>query len=78
MRLCSLKNFRSLVYAMGSAPSCETLRQKIAAGKIPGGVIDDGRYYVDLDEYDREHKLTRDLLKRQAELSASPELQGLL
>lgn len=78
MRLANLKEFRSLIYTPDSAPSVSTLRGKIIAGKIPGGRVVDGRYYVDLDEFDRENHLVGDLLARRKALMESPELEGLI
>jgi hypothetical protein len=39
-----------LIYAPGSEPSIATLRARVSAKKVPGGRIEDGHYYVDLDE----------------------------
>lgn len=79
MRLMTLKNFRSLIYAEGSEPSMGTLRARIKNHQIAGGLIDEsGRYYVDMDEFDRKHHLMRSLLERHAQLAASPELEGLI
>lgn len=78
MRLATLKAFRSLVYAPGSAPSARTLRKRIDAGHISGGRIEAGRYYVDLDEYDRHTSLRAGVAARLAELEKSPRLKDLL
>lgn len=79
MRLCKLRQFRSLIYAMGSEPAMETLRTHIDKKLIPGGQRDAlGRYYVDLDAYDRATQLHAQLEDKQRRLSASPELEGLI
>jgi hypothetical protein len=79
MRLCKLKQFRSLVYAFGSEPTVRTLRAHIDAGKIPGGRREhSGLYYVDLDEYDRATRLTANLEEKRQRLAKSPELEGLI
>jgi hypothetical protein len=76
MRLTTLKNFRDLVYAPGSAPSMRTLRERIR--EIPGGTVELGRYYVDLDAYDRAKNLRANVAARVAELERSPLLESLL
>lgn len=79
MRLCKLKEFRSLVYATGSEPAVGTLRSHIDKRLIPGGQRDGvGRYYVDLDEYNRATQLHAQLEDKERRLSASPELEGLI
>jgi hypothetical protein len=75
MRLGKLTEFRSLVFTPDSAPTLATLRARI--DEIPGGTIQLGRYFVDLDEYDRATKLRASIDARQRELAAAPELQGL-
>lgn len=48
-----LKEFALTVYG-GRGPCLETLRQRIRAGTIPGGFIDEGgRYMVDMERYNR-------------------------
>jgi hypothetical protein len=78
MRLSKLKQFRSLVYALGSEPTLRTLRLHIDAGKIPGGLVVHGRYYVDLDEYDRATHFSSQIEERRRRLLSSPELEGLV
>lgn len=78
MRLANLNEFRRMVFTLESAPSVRTLRAQIDGGKIPGGMIQGGRYYVDLDAYDTATQLRAGLLARQRELSGNPLLQGLL
>lgn len=78
MRLAKLSEFRDLVYTAQSAPSVETLRRRVHKGLIPGGRIDHGRYYVDLDEYNRATNLRSRLCSEQAELAQNPFLAGLV
>lgn len=74
MRLAKLSAFRRLVYAEGSAPSLATLRARIES--IPGGRIEHGHYYVDLDEYERVNGLRASLEARQKTLRS--ELRELM
>jgi hypothetical protein len=78
MRLCKLKQFRSMYYAMGSEPALSTLRARINAGTLPGGVIESGRYYVDLDEHERITKAGANLESLRRQLIELPELEGLI
>lgn len=78
MRLVSLKEFRALIYSPASAPGLETLRARVRAGKIAGGMIDAGHYYVDLDEFDRTNRLAAQLADQRRRLEKNPVLQGLL
>lgn len=78
MRRASLKEFRELVYTPRSAPAMSTLRARIDAGKIPGGGIEGGRYYVDLDVFDNATNLSADLEAQRQQLMKSPVLQGLI
>lgn len=78
MRLASLKEFRALIYTPRSAPAMSTLRARIEAGKIPGGRIEAGRYYVDLDVFDRATNLSNELEAQRQRLMKSPVLQGLI
>ena len=78
MRLAKLTEFRSMVFTPESAPSVRTIRLQIDQGKIPGGMVQGGRYYVDLDAYDVATNLRAGLLARQRELSRDPLLEGLL
>lgn len=75
MRLAKLSEFRRMVFAEGSAPSLNTLRTRIR--DIPGGRIEMGHYYVDLDEYDRATRLRERLAAEQAELERNPLVAGL-
>lgn len=47
MRLATLAEYRKMVYVDGSAPTMRTLRKHIR--EIPGGRVEFGKYYVDLD-----------------------------
>lgn len=78
MRLAKLSEFRRLVYTPLSAPSDSTMRRRIDKGQVPGGTVQQGHYYVDLDEYDRATKLRARLTAQQAELARNPLLAGLL
>ena len=76
MRLAKLSEFRRLIFTPDSAPKLDTLRAKI--DKIPGGTIQAGRYYVDLDEYDRATNLRMGIEAKRAELAKNPLLDGLI
>ncbi len=78
MRLASLREFRRIVYTPESAPALTTLRERIKAGKLPGGRIDCGRFVVDLDEYNRTTNLRLSICQRRAELENDPRLAGLI
>lgn len=78
MRLAKLSEFRRLIYTPASAPSDSTLRRRIDKGQVPGGTIQQGHYYVDLDEYDRATKLRARLTARLTELEHHPLLADLL
>ena len=78
MRLASLKEFRALIYTPDSAPATSTLRARIDAGLIPGGRKDGGRYYVDLDAFDRTTNLMQQLEEKRDRLMKNPVLAGLV
>jgi hypothetical protein len=78
MRLASLGEFRRLIYTPDSAPSLNTLRARVRNGRLAGGVIDGGRYYVDLDEFDRKHNLRGQIAAAKATLEADSRLAGLI
>lgn len=78
MRLAKLSKFREMVYAEGSAPSLNTLRQRINNSQIPGGRLDGGKYYVDLDAYDRATHLRDNIAAEAAALKSHPLLEGLV
>lgn len=77
MRLAKLSKFRQMVYVDGSAPTLNTLRSLIRRNAIPGGQIQHGRYYVDLDANDQATKLRGDLAARQAQIAKDPDMAGL-
>jgi len=76
MRLAKLSEFRRLVYTPGSAPSERALRARIH--QIPGGTVDLGRYYVDLDAYDRAKNLRQSIEQDLERLKNDPRLAGLV
>jgi hypothetical protein len=76
MRLATLDVYRKLIYAPGSEPSLSTLRRRI--DRIPGGRIDMGRYYVDLDANDKMNQLSKDVDERSERLKRDPLLEGLI
>jgi hypothetical protein len=76
MRLIKLSKFRALICAPGGGPTVRTLRKQIH--QIPGGRVELGRYWVDLDEYDRVHDLRGQLARREKELAEDPRVAGLL
>jgi hypothetical protein len=78
MRLANLTEFRHLIYTPESAPAQATLRRRIDRGLIPGGTVQAGRYYIDLDEFDRATNLRARLATELAELEKDPLLDGLL
>ncbi len=78
MRLASLQEFRALVFTEASAPSVDTLRDQVKAGRLPGGRRVLGRYYGDLDEFMRVSALAAELDKQHAETAQSDDLQGLV
>lgn len=78
MRLAKLNEFRRLFYTPDSAPSPATLRARIDQHKLPGGRRDGGRYYVDLDEYDRETGAVSKLVEQQQKAASNPLLADLI
>lgn len=76
MRLAKLSEFRRLVYTADSAPTLNTLRTRIR--DIPGGTVRCGRYYVDLDEYDRAYGLRPQIAASQSRLAKNPLLEDLI
>jgi len=78
MKLAKLSAFVEIVFAEGSAPSLNTLRSQIRAGKIPGGTVQADRFYVDMDEYDRATGLHNQLAERKEQLRGHPLLSGLV
>lgn len=78
MRLAKLSEFRRINYAPGSAPRPDTLRAWIDKGALPGGVKLNGRYYVDLDEFDRVTHARHSLAEKREQLKKHPLLEGLV
>lgn len=78
MRLAKLTEFRSLYYSPESAPCMNTLRSKVRRKKIAGGFMEDGHYYVDLDEYDRLHNVRAQVEDKLERLAENPVLRGLV
>jgi hypothetical protein len=76
MKLATLDQYRKLIYATGSEPSLSTLRRRI--NDIPGGRVDLGRYYVDLDASDKVHQLANELQEHRIASKHDPLLAGLL
>ena len=76
MRLATLAIYRQLVYAEGSAPALKTLRRRIK--DIPGGRVELGRYYVDLDANGRVNQIAKANSSRILELRSHPALKGLI
>jgi hypothetical protein len=76
MKLVSLAEYRRLVYADGSGPNLKTLRRRIK--DIPGGRIELGRYFVDIDANDEVNAIAKANNSRIRELRADPKLKGLI
>jgi hypothetical protein len=76
MKLVSLAEYRRLVYADGSGPNLKTLRRRIK--DIPGGRIELGRYFVDLDVFDANNDMRRGLAEKLEKHRTSPLLKGLI
>jgi hypothetical protein len=77
MRLASIKAYRSSFFAPDSAPTIATIRAQAKDGTLPG-VLQGGRWYIDLDELDRRMGVTAKLDQQQKALLASPDLEGLV
>lgn len=76
MRLIKLSTYRRLKYAPADAPTMATLRARIH--EIPGGKIEHGRYWVDLDVQDQQASLHAGIVAQERALAANPLLQGLI
>lgn len=76
MRLAKLSVYRDLVYEPSSRPCIDTLRRNIR--QIPGGRIEGGRYYVDLDAYDRVNRLGDAIQAKLDMMRKDPDLEGLV
>lgn len=75
MRLATLAEYRRLAYAEGSAPTLVTLRRRIM--EIPGGRIELGRYFVDLDANDRVNNLSSTVQAELDDLMKHPLLKKM-
>jgi len=75
MRLATLATYRKLVYAEGSAPTLPTLRHRIK--DIPGGRVELGRYYVDLDLNERAHQVASAARHRLDEIMNDPLIKAM-
>jgi hypothetical protein len=75
MRLATLAKYRRLVYAEGSEPTLQTLRRRI--NQIPGGRVELGRYFVDLDVNERAQSAARDAQLRLAEILNDPLIKAM-
>jgi hypothetical protein len=78
MRKIKIADFRTKFYVEGSGPSLSALRVYIRANKLPGGLIEYGHYYVDLDEYEVGYNLRTDMIRQLVEASRNPRLKGLI
>jgi hypothetical protein len=76
MRLARLSEFRRLIFTPESAPTLKTLRKHFDT--LPGATMLHGEHYIDLDEFDRVHGLSRDIAAKKAELERNPLLKGLV
>lgn len=77
MRLASLKAYRGTFFAPDSAPTIPTIRAQAKDGTLPG-VLQGGRWYIDLDELDKRMGITAKLDQQHKSLIDSPELEGLV
>jgi hypothetical protein len=75
MRLATLAEYRRLVYAEGCAPTLKTLRLRIK--DIPGGRVELGRYFVDLDVNDRVNHIARAAQSRLDEIMNDPLIKAM-
>jgi len=76
MRLATLAEYRRTVYTEGSAPSMGMLRRHIR--NIPGGRVELGRYYVDLDENERANRVLSEIDENRERFKKDPLLEGLI
>jgi hypothetical protein len=76
MRLATLAEYRRMVYAEGSEPTLKLLRRRIK--EIPGGRVELGRYYVDLDANAEVNLIATANKSRISTLRADPRLKGLI
>jgi hypothetical protein len=75
MKLATLSTYRRLVYAEGSGPTLKTLRLRIK--DIPGGRVELGRYFVDLDVNDRVNRIARAAQSRLDEIMNDPLIKAM-
>jgi hypothetical protein len=75
MRLATLAVYRQLVYAEGSAPALKTLRHRIK--DIPGGRVELGRYYVDLDVNRQAQRIASAAQNRLDEIMNDPLIKAM-
>jgi hypothetical protein len=75
MKLVSLAEYRRLVYADGSGPNLKTLRRRIR--DIPGGRIELGRYFVDIDANERLRVVGHDAQVRLTEIMNDPLMKAM-
>lgn len=75
MRLATLAVYREMAYIDGCAPTLATLRRRIK--EIPGGRVEFGRYYIDLDANDRVNNLAMGVESRLDELLNDPLLRAM-
>lgn len=78
MRLAKLSEYRRIIYTLESAPTFHTLRSHIDAGKIPGGQVLHGRYFVDMDELDKATNLRANIIAQQKAIASHPLMEGLV
>lgn len=64
-----------MVYAEGCAPTLKTLRLRIK--DIPGGRVELGRYFVDLDVNDRVNRIARAAQSRLDEIMNDPLIKAM-
>jgi hypothetical protein len=76
MRLATLAEYARLVYAEGSAPTLKTLRLRIR--DIPGGRVELGRYYVDLDANDEANHLIKGAQSKLDRVKSDPRFKGMI
>jgi hypothetical protein len=75
MRLATLAEYRRLVYIEGSAPTLSTLRNRIK--DIPGGRVELGRYYVDLDVNQQAQRIASAAQNRLDEIMNDPLIKAM-
>ena len=76
MRLATLAEYRRLVYVKGSEPTLKLLRRRI--NEIPGGRVELGRYYVDMDANDEVNKVDKAVHAKADRFRNDPRLRGMI